>query len=45
MPTTVWITIGIVFVVVWGTIIWEIYNAPVMPDDYNNEIKNKKDNK
>ena len=45
MSITVWITIGIVFVVVWGAIIWEFYNTPVMPDDYDNEIKNKKNNK
>jgi|TARA_B100001564_G_scaffold333364_1_gene320978 hypothetical protein len=34
MSTTVWIAIGIVFVIVWGAIIWGVYNAPLMPDDY-----------
>jgi hypothetical protein len=39
MSTTVWVTIGIVFVIVWGAIIWEVYNAPLMPDDYNIDEK------
>ena len=35
MSTTVWIAIGIVFIIVWGAIIWEIKNAPLLPDDYD----------
>jgi len=30
-----WVTIGIIFVIVWGAIIWEMKNAPIMPDDYD----------
>ncbi len=37
MSITIWIVIGIVVVLVWGAIIWEIWNAPLMPDDYMNE--------
>ena len=34
MSTTIWMSIGIVFVIVWGIIIWELCNAPLMPDDF-----------
>ena len=34
MSTTIWMSIGIVFVIVWGIIIWEICSAPLMPDDF-----------
>jgi hypothetical protein len=37
MDSSIWITIGIVCVVVWGCIGWEMYNAPLMPDDYSNK--------
>ena len=37
MSTTIWIVIGLVFVVVWSWIGWEVYNAPLMPDDYGTE--------
>ena len=37
MDTWVWILIGIVVVVVWGLIIWEINNTPPMPPDFTNE--------
>jgi len=33
MDSSIWITIGIVCIVVWGFIGWEIYTAPLMPDD------------
>lgn len=34
METKVWIAIGIVFVVVWGLIIWELWTTPVQdPED------------
>jgi len=35
VPLTIWITIGIIFVVVWGIIINEIYNTPTISNDYN----------
>lgn len=37
MDSSIWITIGIICVVVWGFIGWEIYTAPLMPDDYPNK--------
>lgn len=37
MSLTIWVVIGIVCVVVWGWIGWEMYNAPLMPDDYDND--------
>ena len=37
MDTMVYIVIGIVCVVVWGLIGWEVYRSPIMPDDYPNE--------
>ena len=39
MKIEIWIAIGIVFVVVWAIIIWEMYTSPVMPDDYNQAPK------
>jgi len=36
MPTTVWITIGIIFIVVWGLTAIEIYNIM-----RNNKLKQK----
>ena len=43
MSGTVWLAIGIVFVIVWAFIAYEIYNAPLMPDDHDSEeeIKDK----
>ena len=35
MTTTIWVSIGIIFVIVWSIIIWEIKNAPLLPDDYD----------
>ena len=32
-----WVTIGIILVIVYGHAIWEIYTSPVMPDDYGFE--------
>jgi hypothetical protein len=37
MDMMVYIVIGIVCVVVWSLIGWEMYNAPLYPDDYPNE--------
>ena len=42
-----WVTIGIICVVVWSLLIWEAWNSPIMPDDYDTKIykkqlKNKK---
>ena len=34
MSTEIWIAIGVIFVVVWAIIIYQIFNAPLMPDDY-----------
>ena len=45
MSTTVWITIGIIFIVVWGWIAYEVYNAPLVPDDYDLKQKNEKTKK
>jgi len=42
MKIEIWIAIGIVFVVVWAIIIWEIYTSPITPDDYNKEPKKKR---
>ena len=36
MNTEVWITIGIVIIVVWGVIIYEIRTTPPFPSDYIN---------
>ena len=54
MTTTIWVSIGIIFVIVWSIIIWGVYKAPMMPDDYgiteedlnlkNEKTKNKKFN-
>ena len=35
MSIIVWISIGVIFVGVWGVIIWEIYTAPLMSDNYD----------
>tara|TARA_R110000822_G_scaffold2978_1_gene13619 strand:+ start:184 stop:375 length:192 start_codon:yes stop_codon:yes gene_type:complete len=39
MSPTIWIIIGVIFIVVWVWIGWEIYNAPMMPDDYQINLK------
>ena len=41
MDSSIWITIGIVAVVVWGWIIWDFVNTPVTPADYTNQPKPK----
>jgi len=44
MSLTVWVIIGIIFVVVWTAIIIEIYTSPLMPDNYGieeEELENK----
>ena len=51
MSMSVWIAIGLVFIIVWGFIVWEIYTAPLYPDDYdapfevNGSKKKKEQNK
>ena len=35
MSSTVWIACAIVFVIVWGFIVWEIWTGPLYPDDYD----------
>ena len=37
MSTEVWIAVGIVFVIVWIAIIWEAWNTPITPDNYNED--------
>ena len=37
MPLTIWIVIGIIFIVVWSCILWELWYAPTMPDNYDLE--------
>jgi|TARA_R110000744_G_scaffold228055_2_gene346046 hypothetical protein len=37
MITEIWVAIGIITVVVWSWIIWEIRKAPFMLDDYGIE--------
>ena len=37
MPTIVWIIIIIIAVVFWSWLIYEVWNAPMMPDDYDIE--------
>jgi hypothetical protein len=43
MSVSIWIAIGIIFVLVWGMIIWEMFNAPIYPDDYPNSINSYRD--
>jgi hypothetical protein len=44
MSEGVWVTIVIVTVVYFGWLIYEVKNAPIMPDDYDiNEEENNKD--
>tara|TARA_R110000744_G_scaffold56385_1_gene118954 strand:+ start:102 stop:257 length:156 start_codon:yes stop_codon:yes gene_type:complete len=37
MTTTIWASIGVIFVIVWGFIIFEIYKTPILPEDYSFE--------
>jgi hypothetical protein len=37
MSGTVWTVIGVVFVIVWVWLGWEAYNAPMDPDEEENE--------
>tara|TARA_R110002020_G_scaffold184828_2_gene382106 strand:- start:888 stop:1121 length:234 start_codon:yes stop_codon:yes gene_type:complete len=37
MSTDIWIAVGIVFVIVWIAIIWEAWNTPITPDNYNED--------
>ena len=32
MPTIVWVVIGIIFIIVWGTIIIKVYNTPTISE-------------
>ena len=41
-----WIAVVLIFIIVWGFILWEIWTAPLYPDDYDapfevNGSKNK----
>ena len=37
MPTIVWVIIITITVVFWSWLIYEAWNAPIMPDDYGIE--------
>tara|TARA_R110001583_G_scaffold49023_2_gene153581 strand:+ start:3715 stop:3942 length:228 start_codon:yes stop_codon:yes gene_type:complete len=37
MSSSVWIAVGIVFVLVWIVLIWEAWNTPITPDNYNED--------
>ena len=43
MPTIVWVIIGIIFIIVWGTIIIVVYNTPTISD--NDSLEEDKINK
>ena len=43
MSSTIWIIIGIIFVVVWVAIAIEIYTSPIRPDDYDTREYKKED--
>ena len=43
MPTIVWVVIGIIFIIVWGTIIIVVYNTPTISD--NDSLEEDKVNK
>tara|TARA_B110000003_G_C16315550_1_gene404608 strand:- start:229 stop:429 length:201 start_codon:yes stop_codon:yes gene_type:complete len=43
MPTIVWVVIGIIFIIVWGTIIIVVYNTPTISD--NDSLEEDKINK
>ena len=40
MGTTSIIAVSTIFVIVWSVLLWEAWNTPVTPDDY--DTKNKK---
>ena len=43
MPTIVWVVIGAIFIIVWGTIIIVVYNTPTISD--NDSLEEDKINK
>ena len=43
MPTIVWVVIGIIFIIVWGTIIIVVYNTPTISN--NDSLEEDKINK
>ena len=49
MALEIWVIIGIVSIVFWSWLIYEVMNAPIMPDDYGSEYEDsylkKKQNK
>ncbi len=36
-----WNILGIIYVIVMMWCVWEAWNAPLMPDDYGSEYKDK----
>jgi len=45
--SAIWAVISCIFVIVWSLLLWEAWNTPIMPDDYDTKVykkqlKNKK---
>ena len=34
MPTIVWVAIGIIFIIVWSCILWELWRTPTIPNNH-----------
>ena len=41
MSSIIWITIGIVCVIVWSILLWGAWKTPTTPPDYNINIKDE----
>tara|TARA_R110000850_G_scaffold101401_3_gene209788 strand:+ start:996 stop:1265 length:270 start_codon:yes stop_codon:yes gene_type:complete len=37
MSWSIWIVVGTIFILVWCWLIWEAWNSPIMPDNYNEQ--------
>ena len=35
--SAIWALLACIFCIVWSWLLWEIWNAPTMPDDYGFE--------
>jgi hypothetical protein len=33
MPLTIWVAIGIIFIIVWSCILWELWRTPTISDN------------
>ena len=40
-----WTTISIIFVIVWSLLLWEAWNSPIMPDDFDTKKYKKKESR